>query len=351
MSSLRISRPRSTGVFVSIVAASLILTGCGSSTLGTTEAPVSADALLPAAEGTTQYPLTLETPWGRSTLEERPERIATVSFNALDTELVLALGGLPVTTVGIGYDQAPWSREAAGGDARLDVLDNEYGTFPLEEIAAADPDLIVVFGYEVADTYDELSKIAPVLATADVGQLSTADWTDFIVPLGEALDLQDAAAEVVANYSAKVDGIRDENPEFEGTTISYLVYYGDEYGLIYNSAPGSTGARLFESIGFSLPENASQFEGNATVSDELIGEIDADVVVIHDITEDMGSGARIETLTGNPLFTALTAAQNGRVVVTTTSDAAVGWALSSGGPLGKGVALDTLVPRIVEVLG
>lgn len=55
-------------------------------------------SLLPAAEQTTSYPLTLESPFGETVLPERPERIAAVAPTAIDTELLLALGVTPILT-------------------------------------------------------------------------------------------------------------------------------------------------------------------------------------------------------------------------------------------------------------
>lgn len=55
-----------------------------------------ASVLLPEGEGSTQYPLTLETPFGHTVLDKRPERVAVVSAVVVDTESLLALDAVPV---------------------------------------------------------------------------------------------------------------------------------------------------------------------------------------------------------------------------------------------------------------
>lgn len=268
----------------------------------------------------------------------------------MDTELVLSLGAVPVTTINNGYSQAPWLEEAAAG--RIEhVLDVESaGDFPYESIAAANPDLIVVFGYDLTDSYDKLAAIAPVVANGDFSASWSGDWRSFLPTLGEALDLQDAAASTLAEFDDQLAEIRQQHPEFADKSVSFSVYYGEEYGLNYQSTPGSLPASVLESIGLTLPGNATKFAEDGIVSDELIPLIDADVIIIHNVSDLMGGDATIDTLTGNGLFQQMTATKNDRVVIT-PSDSPIGWAMSTGGPMGSLVAVKELVPLLAEKLG
>lgn len=150
--------------------AALALSACSPSSPAneaeTANTAQGASALLPEGEGSTQYPLTLETPFGHTVLDKRPERVAVVSAVGVDTESLLALG--------------------AGEEISA------------EAIAASEPDLIVnLQAYETfdQDRFNQLSRVAPVLYT-DAEQTT---WQDVLTSLGETQDLRDAAASKIAD--------------------------------------------------------------------------------------------------------------------------------------------------------
>ena len=73
--------------------AALLVAGCAGVDVS---ADAPADELLPTAEGITSYPLTLESPFGESVLEERPgERIAVIGGGG-ELASALAIGIEPV---------------------------------------------------------------------------------------------------------------------------------------------------------------------------------------------------------------------------------------------------------------
>jgi iron complex transport system substrate-binding protein len=184
-----------TALAVCALAALAALTGCSGAATGQ-DAAEAADAsvLLPEAEGTTEYPLTLETPFGDTVLEERPERIAIVTASTVDTDALIALGGTPVFAPST-IDRNPWLGEAAQD---IDVLwESEAGAeVAVEQVAASEPDLIV--SLDASDTFDQarfdqVSAIAPVLH-AESGDLT---WQELTRELGEAVDLTAAADTVI----------------------------------------------------------------------------------------------------------------------------------------------------------
>ena len=186
---------RLSGVLLAFCA--LAATSCSSTSNGTPESSSASEttsSLLPAAEGKTEYPLTLTSPYGESVIDKRPTRVATVGANAVDTELLLSLGGVPVTTNGLGFNKAPWLKEAAADRIELVFETESWDQYPYESIAAAKPDVIVVFGYDLTNSFAKLSEIAPVV-TSDkpwTGYFSNP-WQDNIRILGKALDLSGAA--------------------------------------------------------------------------------------------------------------------------------------------------------------
>ncbi len=343
------------------LASALVLTACSSPAPATTEKPTDASAgsLVPAAEGKTTYPLELESPWGTTTLEERPVRIAAVTPSQDDVEALVAIGVTPALASEFATDA--WVEEALTQEipARFSSGDTK---FPIEQIAAADPDLIIVLGADVSAEYDRLSDIAPVLSTSgDKGGESTVanEWKTSLTAIGEALDLQDAAAAALTAQEKFFEDFRTEHPEFDGLAASYLVYYGAETGLQYHSSEGSPAGLTFEHMGFAPNKNAADLEYRATVSNEMLSTIDGDVIVFSDNSD----GAYAE-VTGSPLFQGLGAVRDDRLILIdnkadkgtfviegTTYEGNLPWALARSGPLSSTWAAKQLAPALSDKLG
>lgn len=352
-------RPARACGFLTLVLTLLVTASCsggpGAASSSSVTAPSQAvEALLPEAEGNTSYPLTLASPYGESVIEQRPARVAAVGANAVDAELLLAMGVTPVTTNALGFNKAPWLQELAGDRIELVFETESWDQYPYEAIAAAKPDVIVAFGYDLTNSFEKLSAIAPVITSDQpwTGYFNNP-WQHNIRILGKALDLTTAAEKVISDHDSRIASIVTEHPEFAGKSLSYTVWFGEQRGLSYQSLPGSTIAEVFASIGFSQAPAAGSFSETQTVSNEQLGLIDADVLVISGSQGAQGStvpsAESIPGLTDSPIFASLGAWQQGHTVILEGSSPA-GWAMSTAGPLGTRVALDILVPRISEVL-
>lgn len=361
----RTTRTRVTALGALALTSAIVLTGCSASTVDedTTGDDVAGAAdgpsLLPAAEGSTTYPLDLESPWGSTTLEERPERIAAITPSQDDVEALVAIG---VTPILVSEDETDvWVQRELDQDieGRFSVTD---GGFNVEQIAAVDPDLIVVLGADVSADYQKLAAIAPVLSTATSaeGESSVAnDWATSVTALGEALDLRGAAEKALAAEEAFFSAFREEHPEFEGKTASYVVYYGAESGLQYHSTEDSPAGLTLSRMGFGVSDNAAELDYRAVVSNEMLSAIDADVIIFSDNSD--GNSA---DLTESALFQGLSAVQNDALVLIenhsvdgyfaidgTEHDGNLPWALARSGPLSSPWAAEQLAPALADVLG
>lgn len=321
----------------------------------------------PAGEGKTEYPLTLETNWGETTLEQRPERIAAVTMTGIDSELLASLGIAPVVA-NTNIEQL-WITDALGDgaleDAEIYPPDPE-SPIPFETVAAAEPDLIVVAGNDLTDTFEQLSTIAPVLAPGDPGdeRQSIEPWQEYLTAIGEALDLQDAAQKVIDDTEAGYEEIRADHPEFEGLTPTFIVYYGGDFGTEYWSTPGSAPEEVLVNMGFEANPNAEKFAEDAHLSDELWGDVDADVILFSDnstLQGGDGDESTADTVLEQPLFEKLDAVRNGHlleienhgdkiVVDGTDYEGNVAWALARSGPLSGPFAARTFADPLKDLL-
>ncbi|MFT4220355.1 MAG: ABC transporter substrate-binding protein [Microbacterium sp.] len=301
---------RSTSVVAALLAAGLALTGCSTDAAPAPTAS-AADSLLPAAEGSTSYPLTLETSYGKTVLEERPERIAVIGGLG-DQESVLALGITPV----VGSDNVAYPWTAGTGLAEIETFVDPWAdAFDIEAVAAAEPDLIVASTYgNLEDDFEKLSEIAPVLAVEATGDYSW-DWRELVSAVGDATDLSALADEEIAATESATTDAAAAHPEYAGHTVSIIINRGQESGIEFVNVAGSPAEDLLSELGFAEHPNVdklSSFE-YGEVSLENIGLVDADALLVARHGGDGTIEDATEWLEGNALYQKLSAVQNGKV--------------------------------------
>lgn len=339
------------------LAVALTLSAC-SGTSADADAPAAdAASVLPAAEGSTAYPLTVDTQWGEIVIDERPERV--IAADHWEIDLLAALGVTPVgTNDQVEMRNYALSQLPAEIESTWPVDDVWY---PAEPIAATDPDLIVILSDPAEpDNYEALSAIAPVLGAVEPGDVA-APWQDRLRLLGEVLDLSERAETVIADDETYFEQVRTDHPEFAGKTAAFLHYWGEEAGGAYLSTPDSGPEQLLSAFGFDVNPDAERYAEIEDLSAELIGSIEADVIILTSAATPEETAAFVDA----PLFQSLAAVQDGRLLVLETDntgpisrDGAVvvenfghlGWAIgASAGPVPTHAIADFLVPLLAEV--
>lgn len=291
----------------------LALTGCASTDDGDKPADTAAGGpagLLPAGEGTTKYPLTLKTWAGETTLDKRPERIAVIGLNP-NADALQALNVTPVYTL-TDDPAAPWRDQA--WMQKIEKVDTATRRDPInfEGIAAAKPDLVVAVGaLEGKPDFKKLSDIAPVLDTEEEG---VSTWQDLQRLVGRTLDLGGAADKLVVNAEQAITDAAKAHPEFAGKTITIANDYGPKYGLSYYTIADTFTEEVMVKLGFAPNANAKKFVDEDVVSDENLGLLDADVLVVTYVSEEVRKDREAK-----PLFKSIKAVSEGRYVPLTLS--------------------------------
>ena len=319
---------------------------------------------LPAGDGRTTYPLELVTPYGTTTLEKRPQRVAVVDGTG-SFESVLALGVAPVlgtTSAEDIADLSPWLEPYRSQVEGATTINPWGDPFPFEAIQAATPDLIVAtFDYQLEANYDRLSQIAPVLgAESAEPPTSLESWKTGTRLIGTALDLSGQAEEVIASVDRAVASIASDHPEFQGRTVAVLINRGQDYGIELVNRDGSVAQDLLSQMGFAPHPNAKAGEfvddgsavgsADGSVSLENIGLVDADVLVVG---RHGGSGEPAEAaawMESNELYTRLSAVHAGRTVYLNDDELETMWAFSWPDALNIPWSSQTLAGLIAGVL-
>lgn len=262
------------------IGGSLILSGCAGST-GTPSVGSS-----PSAPGdASAFPVTFDHIYGETTIEAAPQRIATWGWGA--TDAVLALGIVPVAIASMDYGGGddrltPWVAEAIdelGGEKPV-ILDNATYELSVEELLAADPDVLIAsYSGLTQEEYDAVTKAGiPVVAPEEA--LWSTPWRDVITDTGKALGLEPEAEEIVSSLEAEVSDAAAAHPEFQGTSIAYV---DDDVDTTYLYLPADPRVEILEDLGFVSPESVTALdtgEGTfyTTVSAENLDAIDAQVL-------------------------------------------------------------------------
>ncbi|MDN5853673.1 MAG: iron-siderophore ABC transporter substrate-binding protein [Actinomycetia bacterium] len=258
------------------------------------------------------FPVTIDHTFGETTIEQKPERIVTLGWNAQD--IVYALGHEPVGMPSDNYgvtDQhiKPWLTDYFDPE-QTTLLDTTDGP-PLEEIAALDPDVILA-PYEGFDeqTYKTLSAIAPTVAYP--GKAWQTTWQKQTSMIGQALGQNADAKDLIDEIGTLTDKVAKEHPEFEGKTVSVLSLGSENYVYM----PADPRVQLLNELGF---ENASGVEDLAEetggdnfapeVPKEEIDSYDADVVIAY------ADGVGAKAVTEDPVYANLDSFKQGSAYV------------------------------------
>jgi iron complex transport system substrate-binding protein len=265
-------------------------------------------------------PVTIEHALGTTTLESKPERVATVQW--ANHEVPLALGVVPVgmAAANFGDDDGdgllPWVAERLEElDAETPVLFDETDGIDFEAVADTNPDVILA-GYSglTQEDYDTLSEIAPVVAYPEAPWATP--WREVIEINAEGMGMGAEGEELVASIEEDIADTVAGYPQLEGKSTMFMTHVDTtDLSEVSFYTPFDTRSAFFEDLGLTTPasvEEASadpeQFSG--TVSAEQVDVFD-DV----DILVTYGDQTLVDALDADPLLSQIPAVRNGALVL------------------------------------
>lgn len=231
-----------------------------------TDAAAGADSSTTAADAQTR---SVEHGMGTTQVPAEVKRVVVLDTGELDA--VVSLGVVPVgaVTTDVSTSLVQYLEPELAEVESVGTI----GEPNLEAIAALRPDLILSNTVRHEDLYDELSAVAPTVFADDVGDT----WKETLLLAGEALDEQEQAEELIADYESRATevglAVTDGDPgSVEVSVVRFLP------GQIRLYTPSSFIGTILEDAGFTRP--ASQLEGDTFVeaSAEQLALADGDVV-------------------------------------------------------------------------
>jgi iron complex transport system substrate-binding protein len=269
-----------------LLAMALVAAGCG-------QDGARSDAAAPAAQGGA-FPVTLDTPAGKLTLDQRPTRIVSMSPTA--TEMLFAIG-------------------AGGQVAAVDSNSNHPEEAPRTDLSAYEPNLEAIAGYKpdlvvYSDDPGDLAAGLGKLAIPALQQPAARTLDDTYAQLdqlGRATGHVPEATRLAATMRAEIAKVAAAKP------ARRLTYYHELDKNLYTATSKTFIGQLYAQLGMQNIADAADKDGSGypQLSAEYIVKADPDLIFLAD-TKCCGQTAR--TVAARDGWDDLTAVKTGAVV-------------------------------------
>lgn len=291
------------------------------------------------------FPVTVAHALGSTRIAAAPQRVVSLGYN--DHDFLYALGIAPVAVTewwgNRPYATWPWA------EGQRQVL----GAFPavaggrqinLEWVLSQQPDLIVATYRDLdADTYAQLSKIAPVIAHPHGYDAWNAPWQVQLRLLDHATSGTTAGADgIIGDIEAEFAAIRQRYPVLAGKSAS-LADMRDGQFVLWSRKIAS--GRFLASLGCQLPEYLERLAtaaGWIHISFEKAAEMDLDAVL-------WPNGKR-EEVEAVPTYRRLRLFRENRSIWLNDDERVLSAALWFQSPLSIRYAAEPVARRLAQVL-
>lgn len=300
----------------------LAVTACSSGTAGggpdaQGDATSSGTAGGSATATATDYPLTLDDCGFDVTFDAAPERVVTIKSST--TEMLLALG-LGDRIVATAFPDGPVPETLADAAAQVPAVSEPISDqVPgAEAVLALEPDLVYA-GWESnltaegagdRETLAQLgvaTYVSPAACKAPGYMPDPLTFDDVfaeITEVGEIFDASDAAAELVAEQRATLDGVE---PDDRGLTA---LWYSSGDDIPYVGAGIGAPQMIMDAVGVENVAGDVEDTWTSFAWEEAIAA-DPDVLVLVDAAWNTAE-SKIERLESNPATAQMTAVREGR---------------------------------------
>ncbi len=300
-------------LLLSVAVAGSVLTGCGS------QAATATTNTNAEASSEDFASITIDHAFGQTVIEERPERIVTLSWANQDP--ILALGVVPVGVSAANYGMMTdnrlhlWTDEAFKnlGEENPNVFNDETG-WDYEAIAAANPDIIIAsYSGFTEEEYNLLSEIAPVVPYMETAWKT--DWRQQTIVNAKAIGREAEGQALVDDVDALIAEKLANYPDLKGKSAGYFWITQDDMSTFYAYLPNDPRASYLNDLGLKTPESILNLaetseDFSVTISRENTDQLsDVDIMVVY------GDQGLLEAMQADPLMSQIPAVKNGAVVL------------------------------------
>lgn len=311
-------RKQKFSLFTPLLMALLLLVLAGCSGQQASDEPESSSTDESSTESA-EYPIVIEHAFGETTIEEKPERVATIAWSNQDVALALDVVpvGFSAANYGVQDDSGmlPWTAEKVeelGGEAPTIFQDTDGLDF--EAIADTAPDVILAaYSGITQEEYDTLSEIAPVVAYQTSPWV--ASWREQVTYNSMGMGMEEEGKQLIADTEKFIADKVSAYPELEGKKAAFVSISAADLSKFYIYSPTDPRGEFLTELGMEYPENiTSELEGSDSFYLELSAE-NADMLNDADILVSYGDDSTLAALQADPIYGKIPAVERGSVVI------------------------------------
>ena len=301
---------------IAAAAAALLLTACSGGTPANPEG---------GGEAGGSEQIVVEHALGTTTIEGKPERVATVNW--ANEEVPLALGVVPVgmAAANFGDDDdngvLPWTEDKLEElGAETPVLFDETDGIDFEAVADTQPDVILA-GYSglTQEDYDLLSDIAPTVPYPTTAWATP--WREMIQMNSAGMGMAEEGDELITQIEGEIEDAVANYPQIEGASVMFLTHVDtSDLSEVSFYTAHDTRTMFFEDIGMTVAESVQDASAETDGFSATISAEQADMFDDVDVIVTYGGEELIDALEGDPLLSQIPAVQNGAIVTLPGSD-------------------------------
>jgi iron complex transport system substrate-binding protein len=265
------------------------------------------------------FPVTIEHAFGSTTIEEKPENVASIAW--ANHEVPLALGIVPV-----GMSKATWGDDDDNGvlpwvedkleelGAETPVLFDETDGIDFEAVADTAPDVILAsYSGLTQEEYDTLSQIAPVVAYPEVAWSTPVE--DMITMNSQALGLEAEGEALIEELHGEVDAALEANSALQDKTVLFSFLDVNDLSQVGFYTSHDTRPGFLESVGLPAPSIVEEMSAETTEFYVSVSSEEADRFDDVDVFVTYGDESIIPVLQEDPLLSKIPAIAAGQIVV------------------------------------
>ena len=293
---------------------------CAAAGLALTLASCSSDSSAPEAQGDGSWaPVTIDHALGTTTIDKKPERVASVAWG--NHEVPLALGVVPVgmAKANFGDDDGdgvlPWVHDKLEDlGAQTPTLYDETDGIDFEAVADSDPDVILAaYSGLSQEDYDKLSDIAPVVAYPD-SPWGTS-WREMIELDSKAMGKEQEGKQLITDLEQQISDKAGEHPQVKGKSAMFMTADATDMSKFSVYTTHDPRAMFLEDLGLTTAPSVKDISDK---TDKFFSEqsseqadrfSDADVIVSY------GDDKTLEALQKDTLLSKLPAVSRGALAM------------------------------------
>lgn len=291
------------------------LAACGSSD----NEGATADGEKNSEESAEGYPITIKHAFGETTLEKKPERVASIAWSNQD--VALSLGVVPVgfsaANYGVqdGSGMLPWTAEKLKelGEENPNIYQDTDG-LDFEAIADSQPDVILAaYSGITQEDYDTLSEIAPVVAYQETPWISS--WQDTVLYDSMGMGMEAEGKQLIEDTEKLIEEKAADVKDMAGKKAAFVSVSPEDLSKFYIYTTGDPRGAFIEELGMKYPENITeQIKDENSFYLEFSLE-NADVLNDLDLFVMYGNADTLKALQADPLYGKIPAVKRGSVVL------------------------------------